>query len=99
VFEVAICDFKESNSSWANWNMKSDGNLELFRLICSLNRLVGTPKREAKSESSMTFCPRMRKIRETMDSMEMGESDSGINSSKCEKPKSEINQEARFKIT
>lgn len=62
--------------------MKSEGNREMFRLICSLNRFVGTPKREAKSESSMTFWLRMRKIRETMDSIGMGGNDSGIGSSK-----------------
>lgn len=41
-FEVAICDLKNSHSSSDSWNIKSSGNLSIFRFTCSFSRLVST---------------------------------------------------------
>lgn len=51
--------------------MKSSGNLPIFRLICSLRRLVGTPYRSARSESSSAFRPLTRRILPSMRSSGM----------------------------
>jgi hypothetical protein len=41
-FDIAVCDFKASNSARSSWNMKSGGNRFLFRLIVLLKRKVRT---------------------------------------------------------
>src|ERR1700719_1511602 len=60
--DVAFCDFKFSNSSFVNWNIKSAGNLAIFLLTCSFNRPVGTSYSSARSSSNITFCPLRRYI-------------------------------------
>src|SRR5580692_1962610 len=60
--DVAFCDFKFSNSSFVNWNIKSAGNLAIFRLTCSFNRPVGTWYSSARSSSNITFFPLRRYI-------------------------------------
>src|SRR6185503_12680124 len=60
--DVAFCDFKFSNSSLVNWNIKSAGNLAIFLLTCSFNRPVGTWYSSARSSSNITFCPLRRYI-------------------------------------
>ena len=60
--DVAICDFKSSNSCLVNWNIKSAGNLSIFLRTCSFNRLVSTPYNRARSASRITFSPRTRMI-------------------------------------
>ena len=62
IFDIAICDFKKSNSSLVNWNMKSLGNRSILRFTCSFRRRVSTPYRKAKSESSITCCPLISRI-------------------------------------
>jgi hypothetical protein len=51
LIEVANCDLKDSTSSSVNWNIKSPGNLAIFRRTCSLSRLVLTPYSTARSAS------------------------------------------------
>src|ERR1700677_1258015 len=60
--DVAFCDFKFSNSSFVNWNIKSAGNLSIFPLSCSFNRPVGPWYSSARSSSNITFCPLRRYI-------------------------------------
>src|SRR5581483_355894 len=57
--EVTNCDFKFLNSCSVSRNAKSSGNRSRFRLTAWLSTLVGTPYSDAKSESSITRCPRM----------------------------------------
>jgi|ERR1700691_302007 hypothetical protein len=59
---VANCDRIMFASPAESRNMKVSGNLFRLRLTASLRRFVGTPYNAAKSESSMTFCPRTRWI-------------------------------------
>ncbi len=60
---VAICDrFNNRTSSGVRRNMKSSGNLSLFRFTCSLNLLVLTEYSNARSLSIITFFPLMRRI-------------------------------------
>lgn len=70
LFEVADCDLKDSTSSGVNWNMKSAGNLAIFRRTCSLSRLVVTPYSTARSLSSRTLCPRINRIEPSIRSAE-----------------------------
>jgi len=58
-FDVANCDFKVEASPAVSRNMKSVGNLSWLRFTCSFKRLVDTPYSAAKSQSSMTRCPRI----------------------------------------
>lgn len=65
-FKVADCDLEAARSrasAKVSRNMKSSGNLRRFRLTCSLRRLVDTPYISARSLSSMTRRPRIKKIR------------------------------------
>ena len=62
--DVSICDFKISNSSLDNWNMKSSRNLERLSLTCSFKWRVSTPYSSTRSESRITFVFRMIKILE-----------------------------------
>jgi hypothetical protein len=41
--KVTNCDLKDFCSSWLSRNMKSDGNLERFRLTTCFRTLVPTP--------------------------------------------------------
>ena len=43
LFKVTNCDLKDSCSSWLSRNIKSDGNLETFRLTACFRTLVSTP--------------------------------------------------------
>ena len=50
------------NSSADNWNMKSSGKRFRFRWTCSFSLLVGTWYNSAKSRSSKTFWPRIKRM-------------------------------------
>ena len=63
IFKIAICDLKESYSSSVSWKMNSFGNLSVFLLTCSLRRPVSTIYNSARWLSSITWTPRMVKIR------------------------------------
>jgi len=64
--EVANCDLKFRNSFRSRTNIKSEGNRSIFLLTRSLSRFVGTPYILAKSKSSITFWPRIMKIRRSI---------------------------------
>ena len=63
IFKIAICDLKESYSSSVSWKMNSFGNLSVFLLTWSLRRPVSTIYNSARWLSSITWTPRMVKIR------------------------------------
>ena len=56
---VTNCDRLFRTSSAVNWNMKSGGNLLMFLFTAWFNTFVSTWYSFARSESSITFCPRI----------------------------------------
>ena len=68
-FDVADCNIKPRNSSLLSSNIKSSGNRFSLRRTCWLRRAVVTPYRTAKSESSKTRRPRIKKMRLPISSL------------------------------
>ena len=56
------------HSSRVSWNMKSSGKRSMLRLTCLFSWLTSTPYNSAKSLSSITWTPRIVKIRERIKS-------------------------------
>jgi len=61
--EVTTCDLQFSISTFESRDAKSSGKRSILRLTAWLSTLVGTSYNSARSESIMTFCPRMTWIR------------------------------------
>ena len=71
-FEVANCDLKLSMSSCERRNMNRAGKRATLRLTCSFRRFVVTPYSKARSLSSMTWTPRIVRIRDWISVSEAG---------------------------
>lgn len=64
--DIPKWNFKSLNSFLVRRNIKSSGKRSMLRVTALLRLNVVTPYKAAKSLSRMTFCPLIRKIRDSI---------------------------------